>query len=42
MDAEPIQFQQSQLASLLGPESAPFEILISHLMSSLNEQRSQS
>ncbi|XP_057529235.1 uncharacterized protein LOC130807875 isoform X3 [Amaranthus tricolor] len=41
MDAEPIQFQQSQLASLLGPESAPFEILISHLMSSLNEQRSQ-
>ncbi|CAO2829312.1 unnamed protein product [Amaranthus hypochondriacus] len=41
MDTEPIQFQESQLASLLGPESAPFEILISHLMSSLNEQRSQ-
>ncbi|XVF47512.1 hypothetical protein PTKIN_Ptkin03bG0114600 [Pterospermum kingtungense] len=32
--------QQSQLAVILGPDPAPFETLISHLMSSSNEQRS--
>lgn len=35
------QLQQSQLAAILGPDTAPFETLISHLMSSSNEQRSQ-
>ncbi|XP_021714948.1 importin-5-like [Chenopodium quinoa] len=30
-----------QLAALLGPDPAPFETLISHLMSSSNEHRSQ-
>ncbi|KAF5725527.1 importin-5-like [Tripterygium wilfordii] len=35
------QLQQAQLAAILGPDSAPFETLISHLMSSSNEQRSQ-
>ncbi|CAI9108164.1 OLC1v1007707C1 [Oldenlandia corymbosa var. corymbosa] len=33
--------QQQQLAAILGPDPAPFETLISHLMSSSNEQRSQ-
>ncbi|XVE70336.1 hypothetical protein DITRI_Ditri10aG0064300 [Diplodiscus trichospermus] len=33
--------QQSQLAVILGPDPAPFETLVSHLMSSSNEQRSQ-
>ncbi|GMI97486.1 EMBRYO DEFECTIVE 2734, (karyopherin enabling the transport of the cytoplasmic HYL1 [Hibiscus trionum] len=32
--------QQSQLALILGPDPAPFETLVSHLMSSSNEQRS--
>ncbi|KAG4167661.1 hypothetical protein ERO13_A13G209350v2 [Gossypium hirsutum] len=32
--------QQSQLAVILGSEPVPFETLISHLMSSSNEQRS--
>ncbi|KAL2557151.1 ARM repeat superfamily protein [Forsythia ovata] len=41
MDAESTQLQQAQLAAILGPDSAPFETLISHLMSSSNEQRSQ-
>ncbi|KAI5675094.1 hypothetical protein M9H77_06044 [Catharanthus roseus] len=41
MDAESTQLQQAQLASILGPDLAPFETLISHLMSSANEQRSQ-
>ncbi|KAL6511136.1 hypothetical protein OROGR_022260 [Orobanche gracilis] len=31
----------AQLAAILGPDPAPFETLISHLMSSVNEQRSQ-
>ncbi|KAM7523124.1 hypothetical protein LguiA_013026 [Lonicera macranthoides] len=35
------QLQQSQLAAILGPDPAPFETLISHLMSTSNEQRSQ-
>ncbi|KNA22702.1 hypothetical protein SOVF_032190 [Spinacia oleracea] len=41
MDAESTQIQQAQLAALLGTDPAPFETLISHLMSSSNEQRSQ-
>ncbi|CAN7005786.1 unnamed protein product [Brassica rapa subsp. trilocularis] len=32
--------QQAQLAMVLGSDTAPFETLISHLMSSSNEQRS--
>ncbi|KAF2535051.1 hypothetical protein F2Q68_00022330 [Brassica cretica] len=32
--------EQAQLAMILGSDSAPFETLISHLMSSSNEQRS--
>ncbi|KAL4591289.1 hypothetical protein LXL04_004247 [Taraxacum kok-saghyz] len=35
------QVQQAQLAAILGADPAPFETLISHLMSSSNEQRSQ-
>ncbi|KAM0045083.1 putative armadillo-like helical, TOG domain, importin beta family [Helianthus debilis subsp. tardiflorus] len=35
------QLQQAQLAAILGADPAPFETLISHLMSSSNEQRSQ-
>lgn len=35
------QVQQAQLAAILGPDPAPFETLISHLMTSSNEQRSQ-
>ncbi|KAL6506577.1 hypothetical protein OROGR_024758 [Orobanche gracilis] len=31
----------AKLAAILGPDPAPFETLISHLMSSANEQRSQ-
>ncbi|KAG6683103.1 hypothetical protein I3843_13G153800 [Carya illinoinensis] len=41
MDPESTQFQQAQLAAILGPDSAPFEIVISHLMSTSNELRSQ-
>ncbi|KAG5517746.1 hypothetical protein RHGRI_038206 [Rhododendron griersonianum] len=41
MDSESTQLQQAQLAAILGPDPAPFETLISHLMSSANEQRSQ-
>ncbi|KAG6679558.1 hypothetical protein I3842_14G138000 [Carya illinoinensis] len=41
MDSKSTQFQQSQLAAILGPDSASFEILISHLMSTSNELRSQ-
>ncbi|KAL8159533.1 hypothetical protein V2J09_001070 [Rumex salicifolius] len=37
----PSQVQQAQLAAILGPDAAPFETLISHLMSSLNDQRSE-
>ncbi|XP_059281812.1 uncharacterized protein LOC132035536 [Lycium ferocissimum] len=35
------QQQAQQLAAILGPDSTPFETLISHLMSPSNEQRSQ-
>ncbi|KAK6145070.1 hypothetical protein DH2020_021890 [Rehmannia glutinosa] len=41
MDADSTQLQQAQLMAILGPDMAPFETLISHLMSSANEQRSQ-
>ncbi|KAK9272999.1 hypothetical protein L1049_017806 [Liquidambar formosana] len=41
MDPESAQLQQAQLAAILGPDPSPFETLISHLMSSSNEQRSQ-
>lgn len=41
MDPNSAQLQQAQLAAILGPDPAPFETLISHLMSSGNEQRSQ-
>lgn len=41
MAAESTQLQQAQLMAILGPDPAPFETLISHLMSSANEQRSQ-
>ncbi|KAF7119802.1 hypothetical protein RHSIM_Rhsim13G0232100 [Rhododendron simsii] len=41
MDSESTQLQQAQLAAILGPDPAPFETLISHLMSTSNEQRSQ-
>ncbi|KAK9220694.1 hypothetical protein WN944_009117 [Citrus x changshan-huyou] len=41
MAAESTHLQQSQLAVILGPDSAPFETLISHLMSTSNEQRSE-
>ncbi|KAK9123341.1 hypothetical protein Sjap_012943 [Stephania japonica] len=41
MDSESSQFQQAQIASILGPDLAPFETLVSHLMSTANEQRSQ-
>ncbi|KAL8170916.1 hypothetical protein V2J09_022720 [Rumex salicifolius] len=37
----PNQLQQAHLASILGPDAAPFETLISHLMSSSNDLRSQ-
>ncbi|XP_040372293.1 importin-5 isoform X1 [Rosa chinensis] len=40
MAADPSQ-QQQQLAIILGPDPSQFETLISHLMSSSNEQRSQ-
>ncbi|KAL8262933.1 hypothetical protein R6Q59_024282 [Mikania micrantha] len=35
------QVQQAQLTAILGMDPAPFEALMSHLMSSSNEQRSQ-
>ncbi|KAG6605836.1 importin-5 [Cucurbita pepo subsp. pepo] len=41
MDSQSTQLQQAQLAAILGPDLAPFETLLSHLMSSSNEQRSQ-
>ena len=40
MDPESTQLQQDLIASFLGPDPAPFETLISHLMSSSNERRS--
>ncbi|XVE90185.1 hypothetical protein DITRI_Ditri20bG0058100 [Diplodiscus trichospermus] len=41
MATDPTQFQLAQLAHILGPDPSHFETLISHLMSSSNEQRSQ-
>nr|GLL31765.1 importin-5-like [Ipomoea trifida]GMD14898.1 importin-5-like [Ipomoea batatas]GMD18000.1 importin-5-like [Ipomoea batatas]GMD19387.1 importin-5-like [Ipomoea batatas]GMD20739.1 importin-5-like [Ipomoea batatas] len=41
MAGESAQFNQAQLAAIMGSDPAPFETLISHLMSSANEQRSQ-
>ncbi|KAF2314558.1 hypothetical protein GH714_027565 [Hevea brasiliensis] len=41
MDDSTQQLQQAQLAAILGQDPAPFETLISSLMSSSNEQRSQ-
>lgn len=41
MDSDSTQLQQAQLAAILGPDLTPFETLVSHLMSSANEQRSQ-
>ncbi|KAK4791299.1 hypothetical protein SAY86_031712 [Trapa natans] len=40
MDPGSTQVQQAQLAMILGTDLAPFETLISHLMSSSNDQRS--
>ncbi|KAK4780071.1 hypothetical protein SAY87_016177 [Trapa incisa] len=40
MDPASTQMQQAQLAVILGSELAPFETLLTHLMSSSNEQRS--
>ncbi|KAL8136315.1 hypothetical protein V2J09_002316 [Rumex salicifolius] len=39
--SSPTQIQQAQLAAILGPDAAPFETLISQLMSSSNDLRSQ-
>uniref|UniRef100_A0A7N0ZTG6 Importin N-terminal domain-containing protein n=1 Tax=Kalanchoe fedtschenkoi TaxID=63787 RepID=A0A7N0ZTG6_KALFE len=41
MATDPSQFQQAQIAAILGPDSSQFETLISHLMSSTNDLRSQ-
>ncbi|XP_073040413.1 uncharacterized protein [Primulina eburnea] len=41
MNAESSQLNQAELAAILGPDPAPFEALITHLMSTFNEQRSQ-
>ncbi|KAL1832006.1 hypothetical protein DCAR_0102023 [Daucus carota subsp. sativus] len=42
MDASNLNpMQQAQVAAILGPDGAQFETLISHLMSSTNEQRSE-
>ena len=40
MDTESTQLQQDLIASFLGPDPAPFETLISHLMFFSNERRS--
>ncbi|CAM8960812.1 unnamed protein product [Rhodiola kirilowii] len=40
MAADPSQIQQAQIAAILGPDLSQFETLISHLMSSTNDQRS--
>ncbi|KAK4773555.1 hypothetical protein SAY87_028574 [Trapa incisa] len=40
MNPSSTQVQQAQLAMILGSDLAPFETLISHLMSSSNDQRS--
>ncbi|KAL5708569.1 Importin-5 [Ranunculus cassubicifolius] len=41
MDSDSTQLQQAQLAAILGADVSTFETLVSHLMSSGNEQRSQ-
>ncbi|GAB4843737.1 Importin-5 [Ancistrocladus abbreviatus] len=41
MATELTQLHQAQMAAVLGPDPTQFETLISHLMSSNNEQRSQ-
>ncbi|MFQ6634842.1 hypothetical protein Gotur_011993 [Gossypium turneri] len=41
MASDQTQLQLAQLAHILGPDSTHFETLISHLMSSSNDQRSQ-
>ncbi|PPD82642.1 hypothetical protein GOBAR_DD20432 [Gossypium barbadense] len=41
MATDQTQLQLAQLAHILGPDSTHFETLISHLMSSSNDQRSQ-
>ncbi|KMS98771.1 hypothetical protein BVRB_3g068480 [Beta vulgaris subsp. vulgaris] len=41
MASELTQFQHSQMAAILGPDPTHFETLISHLMSTNNDQRSQ-
>ncbi|KAF3788611.1 Importin-5 [Nymphaea thermarum] len=37
----PSEMQAAQLAAILGPDPAPFETLIAHLMATSNDQRSQ-
>ncbi|GMH00102.1 hypothetical protein Nepgr_001941 [Nepenthes gracilis] len=41
MDTESTQNQQAQLVAILGPDPAPIQTLVFHLMSSSNAQRSQ-
>ncbi|CAM8887011.1 unnamed protein product [Rhodiola kirilowii] len=41
MATDASQIQQAQIAAILGPDFTQFETLISHLMSSTNDQRSQ-
>ncbi|KAK9289466.1 hypothetical protein L1049_007621 [Liquidambar formosana] len=41
MATDPTQLQHAQIAAILGPDPTHFETLISHLMSSTNDQRSQ-
>ncbi|CAL5421025.1 unnamed protein product [Camellia sinensis] len=41
MASDPTQLQLAQIAAILGPDPTHFETLISHLMSTANDQRSQ-
>ncbi|KAL7168809.1 hypothetical protein ACSBR2_033944 [Camellia fascicularis] len=41
MASDPTQLQLAQTAAILGPDPTHFETLISHLMSTANDQRSQ-
>ncbi|XAR68644.1 hypothetical protein NMG60_11003840 [Bertholletia excelsa] len=41
MAADPTQLQLAQVVAILGPDPVHFETLISHLMSTANDQRSQ-
>lgn len=41
MASDPTQLQIAQIAAILGPDPTPFETLISTLMSTNNDQRSQ-